>query len=1058
MRETSTVFLIMAGNTNNPTNQNSEIWWTAADVVDELQRFVDEASSPEEFIQQLLNVKALPGISKPELSVVYCEYGTQNYKLIIHAGEAVKEGVTPTGVFDPGNQAIRDVATKSLNREEYPWFKTKNECKEANFDGFGTVMLVPMYLGRDRRLGAFIIHRKEENAYDKSLQRIMDALSDRLAAMIRSLRRRLRDELAYGLRNELLGKIASSKQMFASECEILTRVLAHLHEWYEMDRIHILMKNPLDVDTYYEATYYDAKDNELKIRLNFRTTEVLDQAALYKIIGGEDNLKKMTVTATNASEGKSIASHGGRRNPADLPDIADDCKSWLGVTMHHPDGHVFGHIVLHDTEMPSAYDKDDVRFMDAIADFTGFLLADFRTKQKKAIIQELLTQPLTEQLQQQLCAMVAAYLRQFYGAEKLQILAKDRSSQEWRAIWVTNNLALPIEEAVQTAVVKYTNKERNKTDYWDDPLEFKHDGQNYLVTPVRSSQTKDDWSVIGAFIIPANNPGKLASYVIDEVSDALGSRLNSLHNQRRYKALTSFVNKVSSLASTSLTQEKVLQIAHQYISKVMFSENVYIALYDEVDDTISFPLIYRNGKVWEEMFNQTRKIDPTQLGRTEVIIRDQKPLFIKTKAESLAWYEQPNHKEHAGNPLASWVGVPIFIASEGERQKIRGVIAAYHDELDYVYSTRDMFFLQNVAGAVSGLFRAFELKKANDIILNYESQLQKNLNARDISHRMKGGLSSISIKSRKLINENFDSEKIKMGLEQINETANLLLRSASEMAHISKSEVKVVPFIKEIIQQISSEFRESNIVIKTDEKDIRSFQDKRSLFHIIHSLLTNACEATRDKKDAIINVFLEENENRFQLIIKDNGIPIPEKDEENIFQLGFSTKEDGQGYALWRAKNYAQQNKGDLIFFRERKFKCFKLTLPSIIKQPIAIIVDDQKIWREILCEWLSKIGYQTVTASNIQDAELLLNQGEKPDLITIDIGLDPEGIQNREGLRLISFARKMYNSSVKLIIVSSFTESSSRYKSEVDFIFGKSSKDGAPLDEKTFLRIIEAL
>jgi GAF domain-containing protein len=715
-------------NQDKQQQDNDTLWDIVSNIVDKLQFVTETAKSSAELIQKLLTVDQLPGISKEELSIVYCEYGTQDYRLIVDAGNEVDSTSSSSGIFDVTNSAIRNVAITPLKQENYPWFKTKADCTNAGFDGFGTVMIVPMRLGRDRRLGVFIIHSKEEHAYSTRLQRIMDVLSDRLAALIRSLRRRLRDELTYKLRNELLARLASRQRMFEGECEILKQVLGHLRTWYDYDRIHILMKNPLDIETYYQAI-----DENGEVRTNFRATQVLEQPALLQIMGGEDNLNRLKMPPSDIPNEGMDALHGIIiEDTAKLPGFLAECKSWLGVTMHHPDGYVFGHIILHDTEMPYAYDKDDLRFVDAIADFMGFLLAEYRSKQKKAVIQKIASLPLNKT--DSLYETVAAYLLRLYGVEHFQIRTVESSSLEWNVAWPINEnkntLSRLLGNNIQNTISKFAHDNRVRKDYGNEPLKLTIEEKNYLVTPMRAGTTEKGWKVVGAFVISANNPGKIASYVIDEVSDALGNRLSSHHSQQRYEELTAFVNKVNSLSSANLTQEQVLKIAHEYIKKVMFSENVYIALYDEVEDNISFPLIYQNGKVWAEMHNQKRKIDPTKLGRTEVIIRDKKPLFIKTKADSLDWYAKPNHKEHAGNPLASWVGVPIFAASEGNEQKVRGVIAAYHEKLDHVYSIRDVFFLQNVAGAVSGLFRVLEnqdLKEANQRLEEAKQSEQKLL-------------------------------------------------------------------------------------------------------------------------------------------------------------------------------------------------------------------------------------------------------------------------------------------------------------------------------------------
>ncbi|WP_040839339.1 GAF domain-containing protein [Thiothrix nivea] len=82
-------------------------------------------------------------------------------------------------------------------------------------------------------------------------------------------------------------------------------------------------------------------------------------------------------------------------------------------------------------------------------------------------------------------------------------------------------------------------------------------------------------------------------------------------------------------------------------------------------------------------------------------------------------YAQPQRGEFAGNPLASWLGVPIFCPKAKDMpvsQGVLGVIAVYHPTLEYVYSIRDLFFLQAVAAHISGLFRILEntdLKESN---------------------------------------------------------------------------------------------------------------------------------------------------------------------------------------------------------------------------------------------------------------------------------------------------------------------------------------------------------
>ncbi|QQZ30034.1 GAF domain-containing protein [Thiothrix subterranea] len=947
-------------NQDKQQQDNDTLWDIVSDIVDQLQFATETAKSSAELIQKLLTVDQFPGISKEELSIVYCEYGTQDYRLIVDAGNQVNSTSSSSGIFDVTNSAIRDVAIKFLKPEDYPWFKTKADCSNAGFDGFGTVMIVPMRLGRYRRLGVFIIHSKEEHAYSTRIQRIMDVLSDRLAALIRSLRRHLRDELTYKLRNELLGRLASRQRMFESEGEILKQVLEHLKIWYDYDRIYFLMKNPLDIETYYQAI-----DENGEVHPNFRATKVLEQAVLLQIMGGEDNLNRLKMLPSDIPNEGMDALHGIIiDDTAKLSGFLAECKSWLGVTMHHPDGYVFGHIILHDTEMPYAYDKDDLRFMDAIADFMGFLLAEYRSKQKKAVIQKISSLPLTKP--KALYETVAAYLHRLYGVEHFQIRAIESSSMEWKIVWSINEdentSRHSLENDTHNIIDKFANENRVRENYGNEPLKLSIGKKNYLVTPMRAGTLEENWRVIGAFVIPANNPGRIASNVIDEVSDALGNRLSSHHSQQRYEELTAFVNKVNSLSSANLTQEQVLKIAHEYIKKVMFSENVYIALYDEVEDNISFPLIYQNGKVWAEMHNQKRKIDPTKLGRTEVIIRDKKPLFIKTKADSLAWYAKPNHKEHAGKPLASWIGVPIFTAAKGKEQKVRGVIATYHDELDHVYSIRDVFFLQNMAGAVSGLFRLLELKEvnqhleeeiANNTALNRQIANQQEIISSYLErNRLKDStqktITDINLIFRRLDFfakdiERYQTPKSIEKLLSLVEQGKQSIQNYQQSIKINTTECEEV-YLPELIHNIIyNEVIPENLRIKIDAGSLEYYQlkskiDYKAITQSLYIIISYIISEAYNKKDGISLII------SFSIEGKDIVIDIF---SENIDLI------DANGFHITRVRQLLAERLGSILII-DKEISTARIILKNQQPDKKALLIIDSELWRDTLNDLLT--------------------------------------------------------------------------------------------------------
>jgi GAF domain-containing protein len=143
-----------------------------------------------------------------------------------------------------------------------------------------------------------------------------------------------------------------------------------------------------------------------------------------------------------------------------------------------------------------------------------------------------------------------------------------------------------------------------------------------------------------------------------------------------------------------LREDEVLELVHQYAGRVMDTDNMYVALYDEPTDTVRFGLALVGGrrvdvKTTEEGW-QPRQAGK---GRTEEIIHNRRPILISTKAEAEAWYERPGREDYIKEPAwPSWMGVPMMAG-----QRVVGVIATYNPTWEYVYSIDDLEILQAMA-------------------------------------------------------------------------------------------------------------------------------------------------------------------------------------------------------------------------------------------------------------------------------------------------------------------------------------------------------------------------
>ncbi len=146
-------------------------------------------------------------------------------------------------------------------------------------------------------------------------------------------------------------------------------------------------------------------------------------------------------------------------------------------------------------------------------------------------------------------------------------------------------------------------------------------------------------------------------------------------------------------ASIRLSKTEIIRLLHQQASRVMDTNNMYIALYDESTDTVRFPLAYLDGRQVDTATEEGWQPRSGGQGRTEWIIRHREFLLDETRAQSEAWYKAPGRKEYIGQPFASWVGVPMIVGDQ-----VLGVIATYHASREYVYDRDDVQVLSMMAG------------------------------------------------------------------------------------------------------------------------------------------------------------------------------------------------------------------------------------------------------------------------------------------------------------------------------------------------------------------------
>ncbi len=199
----------------------------------------------------------------------------------------------------------------------------------------------------------------------------------------------------------------------------------------------------------------------------------------------------------------------------------------------------------------------------------------------------------------------------------------------------------------------------------------------------------------------------------------------------------------------------------------------------------------------------------------------------------------------------------------------------------------------------------------------------------NMSHELKTPLNSINVISDVMMRnktENLDEKQIK-NIGIINKCGKDLLYLINDVLDISKLEAGQIILnndtinIKDLIMNIYDMFypqtkaKEIDFVLKVDDSLETMYSDEDRIKQIIKNLLSNALKFTESGK---ISLIVKDEDKDIKVIVKDEGIGIPEDKLENIFdrfkQVDGSTtrKYGGTGLGLAICKELAHLLKGDI--------------------------------------------------------------------------------------------------------------------------------------------------
>lgn len=157
------------------------------------------------------------------------------------------------------------------------------------------------------------------------------------------------------------------------------------------------------------------------------------------------------------------------------------------------------------------------------------------------------------------------------------------------------------------------------------------------------------------------------------------------------------------------------------------------------------------------------------------------------------------------------------------------------------------------------------------------------------------------------------SKELRQELERINFLVNQVIhisRASSYSHDLVVEEVNLSTLVKSVIKNNMNSLIAKKIELEIGNLDFKIFSDRKWVYYVIEQIINNACKYV--DVNGKIEIKGQETDECVVLFIKDNGIGIPAKDIDRIFDRGF-TGENGRkkgkstGMGLYICKKIADK-------------------------------------------------------------------------------------------------------------------------------------------------------
>lgn len=453
------------------------------------------------------------------------------------------------------------------------------------------------------------------------------------------------------------------------------------------------------------------------------------------------------------------------------------------------------------------------------------------------------------------------------------------------------------------------------------------------------------------------------------------------------------IYEVTRVINSSLELDQVLDLIYQGISRILPTDNAYIALFD--GEEIQFEIEVEGC---QRLSKRRRK---RGAGLSEYLLETRRPLLVADNFEDTC---RRLGIRFSGRPARCWMGVPMVF-----RDKAVGVIALQSYEQENVFDPEHLLVLENIGGQAAVAIenaRLYQqtrssldqLQATQQLLLQSEKLAAVGQLISGIAHELNNPLTGVVGWTQLLMSQRHDPQ-VERHLKTINEQAQRAAKIVQNLLTFSRQHKpeQVLVAINDVIESTLSlrayELRVNNIAVQRRYGDglPAIAVDPHQIQQVVLNLIINAEQAILSlRSSGTITVSTQLAGDHLRIAVADDGPGIPADKLKKIFDPFFTTKPIGQGTGLGLSISFGivQEHAGRI--YAENDGSCgaclvveLPLAAPSSERpaareaapgHPAAVqrkilVVDDEESVRELLTAVLEDLPFTIHTAATGEEA-----------------------------------------------------------------------------------------